>query len=187
MASPNVKGTAFIPSFRYMIDNHGKEGWRKVVSQLDPEDRKLIWDQILPSKWYPYRTYLALCRALDDTYGTGDNTFIRDLASLTAKESLSSIYKFFVKVGKPTLTVARASKMWDQYYDSGWAEIVKNEKGHAIFRVHDWPEPRRELCMTLIGWIKGATEYAGGKNVKVEETRCKCFKEEFCEFELTYD
>jgi hypothetical protein len=135
MSGPHVKGSALIPGYKYLLKHYGKKGLEKIASQMDPKDAKVILERILAGKWYPYRAFVGLLRATDDTFGKGDNSFISDLSSLGAKEGMSTIYKFFMRLGKPGMTLEKMGTMWHLNFDSGRLEGLKNEKGHAVFRL----------------------------------------------------
>lgn len=186
LKEPRVKGSALIPGYKYILKHYGKKGLDKVTSQMDPKDVKPIQEKLLTSKWYPYRTFIGLMRASDDFFGKGDNSFIIDLGCLCAKEGLSTIYKLFIKLGNPNQTIAKSVQMWHLSFEPGSLEILKNEKGHAVVRLSDWPEPRKEFCMAYVGGIKGALELAGASEVVVKETRCACLGDKYCEWDITW-
>jgi len=187
MKGASVKGSAIIPGYSYIEKHYGKEGLDKIMERMDPKDGEPLKEKLLAGKWYPYTSFVGLLRATDDLYGKGNNEFIMDLAILSAKEGLSTFYKFFVKVGKPKATIKRTQKIWDSYFNFGKFEIVENEDGHAIFKIHDLPDKRKEFCMAMTGWTKGAMELAGGSNVQVRENRCACLGDKYCEYDVIWE
>jgi hypothetical protein len=186
MTGPRVKGSIFIPGHKYLMKHYGQKGLDKITAQMDPKDAAPLTERILASKWYPFRTFVGLLRATDDVFGKGDNSSIIDLGVLGAKEGLSGIYKLFIKLGKPNQTLSRTERTWHLSFDSGHMELLKNEPGHAICRLSDWPEPRKEFCMAITGWTRGALELAGSTDVIIKETRCACLGDKYCEWDVTW-
>jgi len=186
MSEPRVKGSILIPGHKYLLKHYGQKGLEKITAQMDPKDLKPIQEKILAGKWYPYRTFVALLRATDDTFGKGDNSFIIDMGSLCAKEGLSTIYKLFIKLGQPNQTLAKAVRTWHLSLDPGTLELLRNDEGHAVIRLSEWPEPRKEFCTAVAGWTKGALELAGGSEVVIKETRCVCLGDKYCEWDILW-
>jgi len=182
-----VKGSALIPGHKYLLKHYGEAGMGKVLAKMDTAHATLMKEKLLASKWYPYQMFVSLLRATDDIFGRGDNTFLMDLGSLSAKEGLSSFYKFFIRAGKPKATLERLGKVWSSYFDFGTMSLQKSEEGHAVLKLTDWSDPRKEFCWASMGWLKGAIELAGGQNVRVVETRCSCLGDKYCEFEIKWE
>jgi predicted hydrocarbon binding protein len=187
MTDPCVKGSAIIPGFNYIEKHYGKEGLDKIIARMGPEDGEPLKKKLLAGKWYPFKSFIGLLRASDDVFGKGNNSFIMELASLSAKEGLSTFYKFFVKIGNPKATIKRTKKIWQSYFNFGQFDVVKIEDNNAVFRISGMPEPRREFCMAMAGWTKGAMELASGANAEVKENRCCCLGDDFCEFEVRWE
>jgi predicted hydrocarbon binding protein len=175
-----------IPGHKYILKHYGKKGMEKVTEHMAQNDAAPIKEKLLAGKWYPYRTFIGLLRASDDIFGKGDNSFIVDMGSLCVKEGLSTIYKVFIKLGNPNQTLAKMGKTWHLSFEPGTLAMLKNEPGHAVVRLSDWPEPRKEFCMAQAGGMKGALELAGASDVVVKEPRCACLGDKYCEWNITW-
>jgi len=186
MTGLHVKGSAFIPGFKFIIKHYEQKGMDKILAHMKQKYAEALRGKPLAGKWYPYKMFIDLLRASDDVLGKGDNTFIFAMASIGAKEGLSTFYKFVIKIGNPNHTISKTKKIWNAYFDFGKYEILKNEKGHAILRLTDWTDPRKELCVAISGWTQGALELAGATKVVIKETHCVCQLDEYCEWDVKW-
>lgn len=186
MVMVNVKGSAIVSTYNYIVKEHGETGWNKVLATLRKKEKNPLMRKLLVGSWYPFDTYVALLRALDDIYGKGDNRLIFNLGKFSAEDGLSTIYRFFFKVGSPNFIISRAAKIWSSYYSVGEMTIENNEKGMATIVLRDWPTPMKEHCDRVRGWITRAIEMSGGKDVKVKETKCQCTGDKVCQYDLRW-
>jgi len=157
-----------------------------VLSHLPRKERNALSGRLLIGQWYPFDAYVAMLRAIDDTFGKGDNRLIVELGKFSAENGLSSIYKVFLKAGSPNFIISRASSIWSSYYEPGEMKVKKNDPGHAVVQLIGWPKPKKEHCERVRGWIIRAIEMSGGKGVTVLETKCQCKGADHCEYELRW-
>ena len=187
VAKAQVKGSAVAATYNWVVKNHGETGWNKILSLLGRKERKPVTGRILVGRWYPFETFVALLRAIDDTYGKGDNKLLVTLGKFSCEDGLSTVYRFFYKIGSPNFIISRAAKVWSSYYDPGDMKVKKNEKGHAIVELRNWPIPRKEHCVRVKGWIIRAIEMSGGKEVQVKEVKCQCEGDRICRYDMKWD
>lgn len=187
MGDLNVKGSAVVSTYNWVVKKYGEGGWNKILSAMGRKERKPLGGRLLIGAWYPFESYVAMLRAVDDIYGDSDNVLLVELGRFSAEDGLSTVYRFFFKVGSPNFIISRAAKVWSSYYNGGSMEVIKNDKGHAIVRLGDWPLPKKEHCDRVRGWITRAIEMSGGRNVVVKETKCQCSGGKCCEYDLKWD
>lgn len=187
MGKAKVKGTAVNATYHFLIKNHGDKAWDQILAKLSRKDRSVLRGRILVGSWYPFETFVALLRTIDDTFGKGDNKLLVELGKFSAEDGLSTVYRFFYKVGSPNFIISRAAKVWSSYYDGGVMDVIKNEKGHAIIELSGWPTPRKEHCDRVKGWMYRAIEMSGGRNIELKEVECKCEGDKVCRYVLNWD
>src|SRR5687767_10012507 len=149
-----VKGTALISTLRFNQETFGEAGLRKILGALAPEDRATVETGLLVSAWYPFSLLIRLMRE-SGRYDAGRTLHLyRHMGRASAEYSLTTIYRIFFKIGSPQFTLARATRVFSNYYDTGTMEAIVNEKGHAIVELRDFDEPAPEFCERLWGWME---------------------------------
>jgi len=177
-----VKGSTILARLAFFDERGGREAEERVVARLSPEFQEEIQQGVLASRWYPIDMFIELNRAMDQEFGTGDLSFIRELGRLVAKAVLSGVYKAFAKPGDPRFLFERAAAIWDQFYDSGKLTIADEGDNAIRAFLEDFAKPAREHCLAVTGWIEGNLEFAGAKEIEIEELRCRARGDDVCEF-----
>ena len=183
-----VKGSALISTVRFIQETFGPSGLRKVVDGLEPRDREVIDAGILVSAWYPFELLLRLMRETG-RYDAGKTAHLyRLMGRASADYSLTTIYRIFFKIGSPQFTLARATRVFGNYYDTGKMEAIVNEKGHAIVELTGFEDPAPEFCERLWGWMEKTIQLIASQElVTAAHTRCVHRGDPTCQFEGTWE
>ena len=96
-----VKGAALVSTIAYIKLKHGEEGFEKVLSKMSEEDREILSEPIMEPIWYPFRLYVNLTQKVDQVFGIGDLSLVREVGAFGADHDLKTIYKIFYKLGSP--------------------------------------------------------------------------------------
>jgi len=183
-----VKGSALISTVRFVQERFGQAGLRKVVDALDPGDRAIVDAGILVSAWYPFDLLLRVMRATG-RMDAGKTPFLyREMGRASADYSLTTIYRIFFKIGSPQFTLARATRVFGNYYDHGKMEAIVNDRGHAVVELTDFDEPAPEFCERLWGWMEKTIQLIASRElVTAAHIACVHRGDPTCRFEGTWD
>ena len=181
-----IRGSALIPRINYLKTNHA-EVWPRIVEALQPDTRAMIEANPLATAWFELEKFADLMLTADRVAGNDDLELVRKLGNHAATANLTTILRIFVRLGSPEFIVGKAAKVWNLYHDSGRAEVERVGHHHLALQVLDYDQPHPAVCATLIGWLRGYVEAAGGKAVGVKESRCRLAGQDCCRFEARWD
>jgi len=183
-----VKGIAILGLVKYVKKNLKDKGIEDFLGMLEDEDDRVIFQKrLLPTEWYPYKTFVNLLTLADKYFGKGDMSFAREQGRLNADADLAGVYKAFVKVGPTKFFVKRVMNIWKSYYDSGNLELIDVGEKKWHIRFSDFPEVKRIHCRNIEGWIERFLELCGAKGVKVNESQCRTKGAPFCQFDVEFE
>jgi hypothetical protein len=183
-----VKGSALISTVRFIQERFGSERLREIVQSLDAADRELIDAGLLASAWYPFAMLLRLMRATGRLDAGRTPLLYREMGRASADYSLTTIYRIFFKIGSPQFTLARATRVFGNYYDHGIMEAIVNDRGHAIVELREFDEPAPEFCERLWGWMeKTISLISSHELVTAAHITCVHRGDPTCRFEGTWD
>ena len=167
-----VKGTAPASTVRFVTERFGEEGLRQIVAELPPEQRAEVEAGLLVSAWYPFSLLINLSRAAEKHFGGQVPRIQHEMGRASADYGLTTVYKFFFRIGSPQFILSRASSLFRHYYTTGDLRAAVAEPGHAIMELSGFEEPAPELCDRLVGWYERTIELAGGKSFRAVHDRC---------------
>jgi len=182
----HVKGTAFLSMTRFLRENFGEDGVRKIVGRLTPEEQERMGEPILPSAWLPLSLMVHVMRATHAEFGNKIPDIYRQMGRASADYSLTTTYSMIFKVTSTQWIVSRSAAIFQTYYDTGKMAVSENAKGYALLEITDFSEPYPELCERIAGWCERILEHCGAKWVKVEHSRCRCRGDACCAFKANW-
>ncbi len=158
-----VKGTHIFQA-RKWIDEHLGEGSFFELAR-DLSSGGVDWPgPILAGSWYdvdPLQEVLAAASAR--TRKTVEN-IVTEIAVMNARNDLVSVYRAFLRVSGPHLTLGATHKLWSNYVAFGEARAVQNEFGTFVGECHGIPKKLIPwACGCWGGFIPTAIEISGGK------------------------
>jgi hypothetical protein len=183
----NVKGSALTSRILWVELQQGQKGMERLLAQLTPELRREIETGLSKAKWYPFEHFVELNLTIDRLFGKGDLGLIHELGRYGADANLTTIYRLFYKVGTVQWILGRAVRLWSAHYDTGFLEVATRGPKAAVLRIRGFASPHHVHCMSVTGWAQRSIELSGGKNVKIDETRCRTKGDELCQLETTWD
>jgi predicted hydrocarbon binding protein len=182
----NIRGSALIPRVAWLKQRHA-ETWPKIVEAVQPATREMLEMHPIATGWYPFDQFVDLLSVADRVAGTGDLELVRALGHHAATANLNTILRVFIRFGSPGYILNKAAKVWSMYHDTGRGVTEPLGDNALAFSVYEHGAPHKVLCVTLVGWTRAYVEAAGGKSVKVHETRCRLSGGDCCRFEAMWD
>lgn len=179
---PSVKGNQLNYTKEYIIKNFGEDVLGKLIEQMQPEDRKILSDNIFGATWQPESTFVNLLVAADKTLGKGNYELCRKVGYYIGQQSIPRFYKFFLLFGQPSFVLRNAALFWRQIHSHGHLKVSQPTKNSSLAHLINYAIPHKAFCFTLIGFFQAVLELTGCKNVSVYETKCVTEGADVCEF-----
>lgn len=182
----NCKGIAVTARLAYAEEVHGAAGLKQLLDSLSPEHRALVEGRILPHAWVPIELFIALNVNADKLWGSGDLALCQVLGAWAAEKNLPTLFRIFYRLGTPMFIFSKAAKLWLQHYDTGRLEPTSPGPNEVRLLLHDFGQPHRAHCLSVLGWAARSIEMSGGKLTACEEPRCRTRGDPFCELLLRW-
>ncbi len=148
-----IKGTA-VRALLHYIDRYHLDIYESWLSQLPGDSKRLFYQTILPSEWYPlYEAAIQPIITLAQMLNRKEEEIAFEVGRFSAQEALTGVYKFFATLAKPAYIVKRASIMLSTYYDPVEAdyESLGPRKVLLVFGKHKHNEIL--IYQRVKGWI----------------------------------
>ena len=182
----NVKGSALASRLLWVRINQGQQGIERLRSRCSGELADLLEHGAIMSKWYPFNHFVELNVLIDEVFGKGDLSLIRDLGRHGADANLTTIYRLFYKVGTVKWILARASRLWGLHYDSG-SLVMDSQPGKVVLgTIEEFEAPHRVHCLAVQAWAERSVELSGGREVVISELGCRASGDGSCCFRLEW-
>ncbi len=98
MEIKRARGLAIKELKRFVMDNYGEEGLKKLLEFLSPEAQNIMTHPIMDAATYPLDVLLEVNRKICDVFGKGDPEFARKMGHYGASVSLKGAFKIIFKL-----------------------------------------------------------------------------------------
>jgi uncharacterized protein (TIGR02265 family) len=153
---------------------------------LPPALHRYLEERIMPSSWYPLDDHLVLLHAVAELFmPPGVDPWVT-MGQGTARMDMAGIYKLHLRPGEPGRTLFAMSAVWRSVHDSG--EVIAHNAGPQSFSmtILGYHVRAREICGIAQGYLGEVVRIAGGRDPRVEHTRCCCDGARDCTFAVTW-
>jgi hypothetical protein len=159
----HVKGTLFLDYVR-MIKKRKDTDWSKY---LEPEDRKIIEGQVLPSNWYTLDSYQRMGLAVFNEIAGGDPQVVREWGKRSLEE-LTKVYQNLVQEGEPIKSLERFQTLRARFFDFEGlgVEPRPGNRVHVMVDMAFEAVAEEAYAYQMAGSFERLLELSGAKNVK---------------------
>ncbi len=165
----DVKGTAIVAIPEFIVKKFGKKGLDRWLAAINEKARKVYEGHILVGNWYPVTEIMhEPTQKMCDLFYRGDVKGAREGGRYSAELALKGVYRIFVRLGSPEFLIRRASNAFTSYYQPSEIKVVAQEDKMAIIHITKFPEASYLVENRIAGWIEGALEISGCKNVNIQ-------------------
>lgn len=161
----NYKGTT-IKTIRKLVKDQGHEREEALRLKLGPEARQ-AYDQALPTDWLPIEVGAELMQKAAEVLFPGEADGLRRIGLRNARETLTGVYRVFLKIPSIEFVLKRLANIWRTFFDQGQAAVVDYTGKHATLVVTEFPDYPTVLRESICGFIIGLLELTGARNVRV--------------------
>ncbi|MCP4499691.1 MAG: hypothetical protein GY822_06975 [Deltaproteobacteria bacterium] len=146
----------------------------KILELLPQKDLTILVgeNKLKSSTWVPFQLQGRLLQAIDQVMGEGDHRLLFEVGTFMAQRDVPRAFRPLLRLGNPGWIVTVGTRMWRTYHSEGWWEVERSR--HAIIAtLHDHHENHGAFCATFGGWVSGAVELSGGKDVMFDHPICR--------------
>lgn len=177
----SIRGGVLTSRLAFLESRSGAEAVQRVLRRLPREDEALLRSAITPAGWYSFDTGSRLDAAIAEELGGGEAPFLQ-MGAQSAEDNLSPAQRAFVRERDPLGLLKAATSIYRLYYRSGRRTYERAGDRKVVLRTHGSETFSRADCLTVVGWYERVLGMCGGKNARVEETRCRARGDDVCEY-----
>jgi hypothetical protein len=162
-----------------------------MIATLPPSARALLGRKLLAIEWVNYADWFAFLEGVYDQLVARDENKLFEIACKYCERDFGTVYKFWLRLGTPSLILDRTAKVWDQYYD--FAKLVaskkqkRGEKNLVVVELHDF-HPYKIYPIFLQAFIFQTLTMSGAKGLEVTRHDERIVDDKpSCRFEVLYD
>lgn len=174
------KGSLFIHLRRFIAEKYGQALLDEIDASLSEADRAIFTGFVLVGGWYPVGTWNRTLEAWLHRVAPSElerQRVMLELANVTAKEDLTTIFKVLLRIATPSLVAARMPMLYERYFDAGTMTSVECGDRHWEVEleapVREDDAPNESTCKYgITSWFASAVELTGVKP-QVTHTSCR--------------
>ena len=189
-----TKGVLFILIKEHVLENHGKDGWKKLLNQVSPKDSRVVDSGFLKNEWYPAPLLNRFLESYDRIFGNGDLSSIKPVASYIATEDLAPLFEVFTNLKNPSFVLSNSPSLWRRYFDTGEMRIEIRDDDKRFYRAHlieladeDRVSGRAVCTYGIPAWTETALIMAGAQSVNIIHPECRYRGSGICVYEYRWD
>ena len=183
-----VRGIIIAGIKSYIINTYGIDVFKNILDKMEPKNRQLLERNRIEALSFSadfLKNYAAIIAEVIPPKGnlSGMSETVRG----TAHTHLNLAMTIFLKIGSPGFIVQHFPQIWKYFFNQGEL-FVENATGNAIEVVLKNNENYGEgVCHGSIGWMQGAIEKSGGRNVQASHTECRFHGGKKCLFKFSWE
>jgi hypothetical protein len=181
----NIKGSSHQGTTLYLERLHGEDGVERVYAAIDPAEAEML-RKIRARDWCPLPAFCHYMLAADELFGQGDLALCRELGQASARWQIPALLRVAIKFFSPLQGLNHIPSVWSRLMDRGRVESIETSPTSVIFRLYEFEPYHRAMCERLAGFIMGAVEMTGGRDVQVVHTRCVTAGNLVCEYAVSW-
>jgi predicted hydrocarbon binding protein len=183
----NLKGQMVISTIKFLKTQFGEEKYKEVLARMSAVSRKVIEANIMYGQMVPIKPYIDLITVADQHLGKGNYALCRRIGNVVAEEGIPKLYKVFVTNADPMFAINRLPNFWSHMYDSGKLTTQMETKNIVSVHIEGFVDAHKAYCWKVLGYFEKMLELAGGKNVRITETRCRTSGENECVYAIAWE
>jgi hypothetical protein len=178
--APKTKGAHVLNAVKVLRSQR-----ERALTLLPSHLHKYLEHRILPSSWYPLEEHIGLLQAVVKMMPAGPDVWFT-MGRGTAQMDLAGIYRHFLRVGDPQLSLGSMGGLWRSAHDSGEVVITPDGPCAAIMTVRDFNLRSRDFCKLISGYLAEVATLAGGQQVQSSHSSCRAEGAATCIWRVTW-
>lgn len=161
-----VKGVAVKSTVNFVKQKFSND-YNKWIDSLPSETASILTSNISDSEWYPFNSAAIIpTNSIIKMFYSNDINGAKEIGRFSAKQGLSGIYKYFIKLGSPKFIINKASKVFETYFKDSQIEVVLSTKESVLLKITIFDELDKNTEARISGWIEKALEISGCNNLE---------------------
>jgi hypothetical protein len=154
---------------RGLFKNATREQEKAFLAQLTDEEA-LQYKNALPVSWLPMEAAASILSKGARILYPGDPAPLQTFTRSEADNDLKGVYRVLLKVINIPALVNQTAKLWEKYYKQGKARTEADLGAkRAVMFVEGFPDFPAELRETVTGYLYGALDLTGVKQIKISQ------------------
>lgn len=177
----NVRKAIADAHLQWVRDYHGDDAVQSLLRRLPASICEDLWFGC--NGWLPFASLIELDRAIQERFGRGRRSFLRELGRYSAHLNLSAhgfrgeaVHDFF----------HRLARLHGQFRDAGYLTYEEQSVTSGRIVLRDAVCYSSIWCASAAGYYEQALTMLYAIPLRVEETRCRADAAEICTFELEW-
>ena len=164
-----IKGTSVRGTYDF-VKKHFPDRFDLWINEMPESTRVVMSNLILTSKWYPIEEGLIIpIETISRLFYNGDTKYAAHfMGRYHAENTLTGIYKFFIKLNSPRFVIERGIEVLNTYFRPCTFNVTIKENNITTISITNCPTPHITMEASIAGWTERAIEISGGKNVQTE-------------------
>lgn len=167
-----IKGTAVKATPQYIRKKH-PDALSEWMDNLPKTSYDIINHTIWANKWYP-----LVDSVIYPTITAGQMFFHGniqqaswEIGRFSALESLSGIYKAFIRIAKPGFLLNQYRSIFSAYYRGADISYQKHAEREYSFLIGTFKKEEEPVVFRIAGWMQGALELTRSDNIDIRVKR----------------
>jgi len=184
-AAQQAKGSTLFSTQGFLAHQFGGAVLEQVLDGLAGPERERI-GRAAPTDEVPYDLLLSLWRAADGVLGSDHPNWIERSGTFAISSLGVELYGGILRKASPTEFLTQRVSLFRLFYQPGNMEVVEEAPGRAVLRLVGFDPVERFFCRRQTAGLLCSIEIAGGKQARVEHSRCGLDGDAYCEWELSW-
>jgi hypothetical protein len=181
-----ITGKTLLARLRFLEEQLGPDGAKRVLAKLPPEDQKLLGGIVLPVGRYSLALNGRLDAAIAGELDPGNPKRVyRLLGRSSAEVNFDQYHKSLIVAGDPHVIMSRIGAMRRLYYEEGEFGYEKVSPTSARIFVRGMSTVTTPDCESTAGFYEVAIARSGGRDVDVRH-RCRLDGSTDCLFDCSW-
>lgn len=179
-----IRGIAFIGAMQFVKDEFGPEAHDRVLEALPEAHRASFAGALRDAGWKPLDDLVAYAGTARELLAITDDGFYTRLGYRAGRVEREQ-GGFQPMVADAGTAIRLGAVIWRSLYDAGRMELIPEQDGHAIARIHDFPTSEalcQANCAALSGLL-GSDE----QPVRTEQLACVLDGAPCCEYGVSWE
>ena len=183
-----VKGNLFRSYRRYLLESFGPEAPAIVAEAMPTSSRGFVLDPPLSADWFSHEPLLHLQDAIEKTVFGGDAAKFFEMGIKVSGYDLKGPYKLFFKLATPSFVLTKTNLLYNFYFRRGRFGVIElhaTEK-QGLLKLEGGRHPISMCHHAIGGWLSGALQLSGGREIDVQHTACQQLQGDQCHYRVRW-
>jgi hypothetical protein len=163
-----VKGAQPKTAFDLIRKQAGEPAVQAILALLSPEDREILTQPGLATRWVPLDTYTRCLKVIVQVAYKGDERGLTGGATRTAEIHAAGIYRSFTFITSPEEFIARLQSINETNFQGLTAKAQQTGPQSFVITYQGFEPQHRLIEYAILGWWTKMIEVVCGAKPKVK-------------------